>query len=339
MNDKTFVIGVDIGGTNTKVGVVSGDGKIIFSNQIPTDSRLGTARCIDRLSLCVSKIIKKAEGTGISIKGIGLGVTGQVDIHSGTIVGGIKGKIPGWIGLPIRKIFEERFSLPVFVDNDGNVAALAEYIFGMRSSVDSMVALTIGTGVGCGMILDGKLFRGGGKNLSVELGHISINYLGPLCNCGNKGCLEAYVSKEAILDMFVKKIEKEALNNIIKATNKKGSSITPELIYKKHLEGEQAATEVIYEVGRYIGYAMTVAVNTIGPQVIVIGGGIAVQFGEPLIEEIRTTVKSKAFGLAAQDVKIILTKFGPFAGVLGASTLAFNKYKGITGMRERGHTA
>jgi len=135
MNNRTFVIGVDIGGTNTKIGVVSEDGKIIFKNQIPTDSRLGTARCVDRICQCVSEIIKKAEGAGISIKGIGLGVTGQVDIHSGTIVGGIKGKIPGWIGLPIRKIFEERFSLPVFVDNDGNVAALAEYIFGMRSSV------------------------------------------------------------------------------------------------------------------------------------------------------------------------------------------------------------
>ena len=233
---------------------------------------MGTARCVDRICQCVSKIIKKAEGAGISIKGIGLGVTGQVDIHSGTIVGGIKGKIPGWIGLPIRKIFEGKFNLPVFVDNDGNVAALAEYIFGMRSSVNSMVALTIGTGVGCGIILDGKLFRGGGKNLSAELGHISINYLGPLCNCGNKGCLEAYVSKEAILDMFVKKMEKEALSNTIKPTNKKSSSVTPELIYKKHLEGERAATEVIYEVGRYIGYAMTVAVNTIGPQVIVIGG-------------------------------------------------------------------
>lgn len=332
MNDRSFVIGVDIGGTNTKIGVVSENGEIIFKNQMPTDSRLGTARCVDRICQSVSKIIKKAEETGILIKGIGLGVTGQVDIHSGTVVGGIKGKIPGWIGLPIRKIFEEKFNLPVFVDNDGNVAALAEYIFGMRSSFNNMVALTIGTGVGCGIILDGKLFRGGGKNLSAELGHISINYLGPSCNCGNKGCLEAYVSKEAILDMYVKKIEKEALSNTIKPTNKKSPYITPELIYKKHLEGEQAATEVIYEVGRYIGYAMTAAVNTIGPQVIVMGGGIAAQFGEPLIEEIRTTVKLKAFGLAAQDVKIILTKFGSFAGVLGASTLAFNKYKGITGM-------
>lgn len=332
MNDRTFVIGVDIGGTNTKIGVVSENGEIIFKNQIPTDSRLGKARCVDRICQCVSKVIKKAEGAGISIKGIGLGVTGQVDIHSGTIVGGIKGKISGWIGLPIGNLFRERFNLPVFVDNDGNVAALGEYIFGFKKSVNSIVALTIGTGVGSGIILDGKLFRGGGSNLSGELGHISINYLGPLCNCGNKGCLEAYVSKEAILDMFVKKMEKEALSNTIKPTNKKSSSITPELIYKKHLEGERAATEVIYEVGRYIGYAMTVAVNTIGPQVIVIGGGIAAQFGGPLIEEIRATVKSNAFGLAAQNVKIILTKFGPFAGVLGASTLALNKYKGITGM-------
>jgi len=332
MNDRTYVTGVDIGGTNTKIGVVSENGEIIFKNQIPTDSRLGTARCVDQICRCVSKIIKKAEGAGISIKGIGLGVTGQVDIYSGTIVGGIKGKIPGWIGLPIRKIFEEKFNLPVFVDNDGNVAVLAEYIFGMKNSVTSMVALTIGTGVGCGIILDGKLFRGGGKNISAELGHTSINYLGPLCNCGNKGCLEAYISKEAILDMYVKKVGEKSFGSTTKPTDKKSSSITPELIYKKHLEGDQTATEVIYEVGRYIGYAMTNAVNTIGPQVIVIGGGIATQFGEPLIEEIRTTIKSKAFGLAAHDVKIILTKFGPFAGVLGASALAFNKYKIITGM-------
>jgi len=335
MKNKIYVIGVDIGGTNTKIGIVNEDGEIILKEQIPTNPGIGIETCIDLITKKISEILEQSIKLGILVSGIGLGVTGQVDINTGKIVGGIKGKIPGWIGLPIKNIFEKKFNLPVSVDNDGNVAALAEYIFGMQDSVHSMVVLTIGTGIGCGIILDGKLFRGGGNNLSAELGHVSINVFGPICPCGKKGCLEAYISKEAIINMYKqKRLEVDKNNAERTSLSQKKEVISPELIYQKHLEGEKIATEVIHQVGIYLGYTIANAVNTIGPEIVVVGGGIA-QFNEPLLNSARKTVEANVFGLASRDMKIILAKFGTFAGVIGASTLVMEKFNHITGIDNR----
>lgn len=315
------VIGIDIGGTHMKGGIVDAQGKLKAKESLKTDAKGGSEKILASLGGLIISLQGIAREEGLTIDAVGIGVTGQVDHRSGTIVGGIEGKIPGWIGTPVKDRIEKEFGPPVVVDNDGNVSAIAEYKVGAGVGTSSMASITIGTGIGGGLILDGKLFRGS-AGVAGELGHVCIDRDGPFCDCGNRGCLEAYVSGPAMIRMVLEHINRGQETSILRLANNRRDAINPEIVGLAAREGDKLAMAVIEEISRSLGVGLANIVNVLCPEVIVIGGGVA-QLGELLFEKVRIHTAEWVFGGATNKLQILPSKLGPYAGVIGAALLAF----------------
>lgn len=315
------VIGADVGGTHIKGGIVDARGHLKAKETLKTDAKGGSEKILAALRELILALQGIASKDGLTIGGAGIGVTGQVDFRSGAIVGGIEGKIPSWIGTPVKDLIQKEFGLPVIVDNDGNVSALAEYKVGAGAGASSMVSITIGTGIGGGLIIGGELFRGA-TGVAGELGHVCIDRDGPLCDCGNRGCLEAYVSGPAMIRMVLERLSEGQKTSILRLANNRRDAINPEIVGLAAREGDKLAIAVIEEISRSLGVGLANIVNVLCPEVIVIGGGVA-QLGELLFERVRIHTVEWVFGVAANELRILPSKLGPHAGVIGAALLAF----------------
>jgi len=220
--------------------------------------------------------------------------------------------------LNLKKIVEEKFSIPVKVENDAKAFTWGEYKFGAGKGFKNIICITLGTGVGGGVVLDGKLLRGN-KYSAVEIGHIPICYTGPRCNCGNIGCIERYVGAKYIVKMAKKELKgRESLIREIVGGNL--AQITPKTISKAYNKGDKLAEEIWVEVGTYLGTLFSGLVNLLNPQVIVIGGGI-VQVGEILFSTIKKTINERSFSPLAKDVKVVPAKLGKDAGIISCASL------------------
>jgi glucokinase len=240
------------------------------------------------------------------IVGIGIGTAGQVDPDTGTIVTATP-NLKDWAGTPLKDIIEKRFGLPTYVDNDGNVAALGEWWAGGGRGARCLLCLTIGTGIGSGIVYEGKVFRGA-KGVGAELGHMSIKYDGIRCNCGGIGCIEAYASGPALM----------------RKLQEKGKSIaTPEDVLRYAESGDTIVLEAIEEIGTLLGYAMVSFINIFNPDIILLSGGVS-NLGDFLIRPVRKIVDTYALP-GGRDVKITRATLGENAGVVGASALVFLK--------------
>lgn len=293
-------IGVDIGGTKILSAVIDEKGNVIKSLRVPSEGKEGRDRILSHLYEAIEGLISE------DIVGIGIGTAGQVDPDTGMIVTATP-NLKDWAGTPLKDIIEKKFSLPTYVDNDGNVAALGEWWAGGGRGARCLLCLTIGTGIGSGIIYEGRVFRGA-KGVGAELGHMSIKYDGIRCNCGGIGCIEAYASGPAL----------------IKKLQEKGKSISvPDEILKYAENGDKAVLEAIEEIGTLLGYAMVSFINIFNPDIILLSGGVS-NLGDYLINPIRKVVDTYALP-AGRDVKITRATLGDQAGVVGASALVFLK--------------
>lgn len=209
----------------------------------------------------------------------------------------------------------------IVVDNDGNVSAIAEHRVGAGVGTDSMVSITIGTGIGSGLIIGGKLVRGV-SGFAGEIGHMSINHEGPICDCGNRGCLEAYVSGPAMIRMILDGIKKKDEISILRLVNNDVAAISPRTIGLAARQGDKLALAVIEKTSHYLGVGLANLVNILRPEAIVIGGGIA-QLQNLLFDRVRRVTAERIFGVASDELRILPSKLGPHAGVIGAALLAF----------------
>ncbi|MBC7321158.1 ROK family protein [bacterium] len=293
-------IGVDIGGTKILSAVIDEKGNIVKSLRVPSEGREGREKILSHLYEAIEGVLMN------DIEGIGIGTAGQVDPDTGMIVTATP-NLKDWAGTPLKDIIEERFNLPTYVDNDGNVAALGEWWAGGGRGARCLLCLTIGTGIGSGIIYNGKVFRGA-KGVGAELGHMSIKYDGIRCNCGGVGCIEAYASGPAL----------------IRRLQEKGKSITtPEEIQRCAESGDKIVLEAIEEIGTLLGYATVSFINIFNPDIILLSGGVS-NLGDFLINPIRKVVDTYALP-GGRDVKITRATLGEQAGVVGASALVFLK--------------
>jgi len=314
MMEKVY-IGVDVGGMSIKAGAVNEEGTIIFKETAKTDA-MDVDKFLEDIRLLVKKTITIAEEKGLKVEGIGFGVPGVVNNVNGTIdkMANIGGRF-----LPLRDTLKE-FNLPVLISNDANVAALAEQKFGVAKGYKDVILLTLGTGVGGGVIVDGKLIEGNlGKG--AELGHIVIVLNGEPCGCGRKGCYEAYASASALL-----RITKEIMNKnkdsmmweYCENDINKVSGLTSFECAKK---GDKAANEVIDTYIMYLGEGMLNFCNIFRPEVFVMGGGISNQ-GEYLTSKLQKYLEDHEYGYAtAPASKVLIAKFKNDAGIIGAASL------------------
>ena len=253
--------------------------------------------------------------------GIGVGVPGPVDFTVGTLVS--PPIMPGWDRYPIIQTIQQWFpSSNVVVDNDVNVMALGEIYEGAGRGVDNLIFVKIGTGIGAGIICDGKIYRGA-SGCAGDIGHIGVDKTGPLCHCGNRGCLEAIAAGPAIAGRSLEAAQAGKSPILLEYYERNGNILRAEDVGNASREGDALAIEVIRESGQFIGDVLAGLVNFYNPGMIVIGGGVS-NLGDLLLSSIRQTVLRRSLPLATRDLLIVFSEIGPDAGVIGAINLAMD---------------
>jgi glucokinase len=308
---KKYAIGIDLGGTNLRVALISGDGEIVRKIK-----KASSEQVIDSVLNAVEEI---QQG---DIGGIGLGVAGLIDRKRGRVF--TSPNLRGLESIDFVREIRGRFNVPVVIENDANVAALGEKTAGAGKGFDSFVLLSLGTGIGGGIIHKGKLL-----NVPSEIGHMSINADAEKCPCGNNGCLENYASARAMISKVIAMLEKDT-ESILKGCCK-GSiyKITPEDIYKAALEGDMLSREILRDAGRFLGVGLANIINILGPEAIILTGGLIGAWNIYVQEAIKEASR-RAFKELFDAVKIIPSSLGDDAGIVGAASLVFMQTSGST---------
>lgn len=317
---EKYRVGVDVGGTNVKIALIDKKGEILFSKTVPTRAEMGYEYTINNMKQSIRELIEEAKIDPNSLEGIGFGFPGQIDCDNGIVR--ILPNIPGWINVPIAEIMQKEFNVPVKVDNDVRCAALAELNYGAGVGCNNLICITVGTGIGSGLIVNGKLVRGA-SNAAGEIGHVKLSINdGPICGCGDTGCMEAYASGPAIVAMAKDYIKGGKSTKYREMTNTK-SEITPAVVAQAAKEGDVVAQRIFTIMGEYIGTGLASVVNLLNPEKIVIGGGVA-DAGEILIAPLKETLTKRAMPIQGSAVEIVPAQLGNTAGVIGASLLIDN---------------
>ena len=309
---KNYVVGVDLGGTKISTALSDFEGKVISQTTIPTDAQEGEIPVLNRIMSSIEKVISEGKVSYDDIKGIGIGSPGPLDAKTGVII--TTPNLP-FKNFNLVKPISEKFNIPVFLDNDANVAAIGEYMFGAGKGADNVVFFTVSTGVGGGAILNGKVYRGHTSN-ALEIGHMTVAPEGPRCNCGNRGCVEATSSGTAIARRAA-----EALATNVETSLRKYDKVTSYEVYLEAKAGDAVAKEILDEAMNYLGIAVANAVTIFDPEYVIIGGGVS-KIGNVLFDTVRQVVDKRCFKSMAESVKIVPAGLGTDAGLIGAVALA-----------------
>ncbi|OMD51714.1 hypothetical protein BSK51_13200 [Paenibacillus odorifer] len=302
-----YAVGVDIGGTKINAGLVTPQGDVVHTVSLST--KAGFTKTVDRAIQAIQKLMNEvtAMHAGIQFKGIGVGTAGQIDWEAGSIRSASE-LIPGYAGTALKALLQTQFQLPVIVDNDVNVLALTEKYLGSCIGVSDFICLALGTGVGGAIVIEGRLVHGswGGAG---ELGHLSVDFKGPACVCGGRGCLEHYASGTSIARRMREKLtlNNEPLDNLESRD-----------VIVRWREGDRLATEVMEETIAALGSAIASFIHIFNTKVIVIGGGVA-EAGELLFEGIRREVATRTMPSMLEGVRIEAAYRGNFCGMIGAA--------------------
>lgn len=319
MDSDRYIIGVDLGGTSINVGVVPFDGGTVLGmRSLPTEPLRGAKFVVDRMVGMIADARKDAIREGgfepSAIIGIGLGSPGPLDRETGTVL-----ETPnlGWRNFPLRDLVSNATGLDAVLDNDANAAALGEWWMGAARQVDTVVGLTLGTGIGGGIVLDGRVYHGA-SDVAGEIGHMTIDSTGRKCNCGNYGCLEAYASGPAIASRAVEGLEAGAASLLPELVDGDLARVTAETVYEAIVSGDQYSTEVMHETAKFLGTGIANLINVLNPEMIVISGGVT-RAGDHLFKPLRAEVRRRAFRDASESCRIVSSELGDMAGVIGAA--------------------
>jgi len=313
-------IGCDLGGTNLRAGIVDAQsGEVSFLQSIPTLAREGHDAVMARIAGLINSIIASSGLPASDIGGIGIGVPGVMDMERGIVF--FLPNLPGnWPNVPLAESISAQTDLPTYLINDVRSITYGEWKFGAGQGVQTMVCFAIGTGIGGGLIINGKLHMGIAGTAG-ELGHMIIDFNGPLCGCGNHGCLETFASGPAIAAMGLKAVTQGLTTSIGRLVNYDLNKITPEVICQAALEGDAIANEIFELAGMYLGIGIANILVSVGPRKVVIGGGVA-GCGDLILDPTRRTVKQRVKVVPLDQVEIVPALLGNNAGVIGAALWA-----------------
>ncbi|MGQ9570155.1 MAG: ROK family protein [Thermodesulfovibrionales bacterium] len=301
---KRLAIGVDIGGTNLRLALVTKDGEVIRKVKEPVSEGV------------IDLTLRLAEGFfNEEIAGIGLGVAGLIDREGGSVI--ISPNLPAVEGVSLVNTIKEKFRVPVFIENDANAAAFGEKWIGIGKEFSNFVLFTLGTGIGGGIIQDKKLLK-----VAAEIGHITIHADGEKCHCGNSGCLESYASARAILSNAMSALENSRESLLKELCKGNYYKLTAEDIHRAAHEGDILAREVLKDAGRNLGIGIASIINVMSPEAIILAGGLTGAWDIYIQEAIREASK-RSFKELFSKVKIIPSLLGDDAGVIGSAGLVF----------------
>jgi len=317
--EKKYSVGVDFGGTNIVSAIVNYQGKIVNRLKVQTLAERGKEATIKRIIETIHKNITQSSVAPGDIIGIGIGAPGPLDVEKGII--NFAPNLPGWRDVPLRKILEDEFNMKIILENDGNAAAWGERCFGIGRGIDNLVCFTLGTGIGGGIIIDGKIYHGNNYS-AAELGHMTLNKDGPHCNCGNYGCLEAYSSATGIKNRIKNRIKEGIKSKFLNFNSDEEllKSLRLKLIFETARKGDILTESVVEEAISYLGIAIANIANILNPEMVVLVGGITNE-GNKLLVSLRREVKKRAFYSNYKSLRIVIGKLGGEAGVLGAAAL------------------
>lgn len=316
MAPDQFVIGVDLGGTKILTVLAGMDGHVVTEAKVPTEAAEGQQHVVGQIIKSVERVRHAAGVKPEQVLALALGAPGPLDTRQGMIHFAPN---LNWHNVPICQVLEQHLSLPVLLDNDANLAALGEYVYGAGRGEDNMVYITVSTGIGGGLILDGRLYRGFTDGAG-EIGHMTVLPDGPLCNCGNRGCLEALASGTAIAREARNRVACGDGVQILAAAGGDPTSITAKTVAAAAAAGDAAANSIIAQASRYLGIGIANIINLFNPSLIVLGGGV-MDIGEPVWENLRLEVQARALGAGA-CTRLDRAELRGHAGVMGAIALA-----------------
>ena len=324
-----YYVGIDVGGTGVAAGLVDENYQIVYRKSVPTDRGVDAQQMVEMLAALVNELL---EGAGVSkdkVKSIGLGVPGTANLKTGQIE--YANNLPFCQG-NLRMRLAEKTGIKVFFDNDANAAAWGEYLV-CESKPDSFVMVTLGTGIGCGVVLNGKLFRG--VNYAAgEIGHMTVKMNGRPCPCGRKGCLELYASAQALVEQAKKKMQKKENSILWKLCDNNIEEMDGRKFFEAVRMEDKCALKVLAWFTKYLGEGLLDLINILQPEVICIGGGIS-KAADLFLPQIQKHVAEKVYSKdSAQNTQLTAAKLGNDAGIIGAAMLHLcdeeKKKEGIT---------
>jgi glucokinase len=318
-----YYIGVDLGGSRTKIGVSGRSGDILARRSVPTRGDEGPGPVVREIARAVDELVEEAELARSSLHGIGIGSPGPLDTERGVIIHTPNLK---WRDVPIREMVGNAVGVRTVLDNDGNTAAFGEWWKGAGFGAESLVCLTLGTGIGGGIVIGGEIWHGA-SDIAGEIGHMTIVVDGRECNCGNRGCFEAYASATGICSRAREEIETGRPSNLAKAVRGDLNAITSEIIFQQATGGDPLCREIMVETGRYLAVGVANILNILNPEVVVIGGGVA-EAGELIFSPLLEEVGEHAFPMAVEKARIVPAALGNDAGMIGAIGLVRREVEG-----------
>lgn len=313
-NQKKYYVGIDLGGTFIKGGIVDNDGNVIVSDKAPTQSDLGQEKVAQNISALALSLIKKANLTVNDVVGIGMGAPGMIDSKTGVV---IFSNNLNWRYFDVASSVSKLVGLPVKIANDANVAALGEVKFGVAKNLSDAIMITLGTGVGGGIVVDGKLVEGN-QSAGAELGHSVIVLDGEPCSCGRKGCLETYASATALIRDTKRAMENNKqskmweIGSLDKVTGKTSFD---------YYDTDESAKAVVDSYIKHLACGLTNFANVFRPQAIILGGGVCAQ-GDNLLKPVQKLLNEELYaGDKGPQVPVVIAELGNGAGLLGAAAL------------------
>jgi glucokinase len=313
-----FFVGVDLGGTKILAGVFDEKLNCLGRNKMSTKPERGSDEVIERIARSVRDAIDECDLDFKQLRGVGVGAPGAIDVAAGRVIFAPNLQ---WQDVPLKKILEKDMGVPVSIENDGNSAMLGVFEAELASKPRHVIGIFIGTGIGGGIILDGKLYSGSGGTAG-EIGHMVIEVGGPKCNCGNRGCFEALASRTAIfrkIHAAVKDGQKTLLTEML---GPELSDLRSGDLRKAIRKGDSFVEKIIEEAAEYTGIAVANFMNIFNPQTIVLGGGVIDALGDEMMAIIIETAEDYALNGTSKGIEIVASKTGDDAGIIGAAVLA-----------------
>ncbi|MBM4187844.1 MAG: ROK family protein [Gemmatimonadetes bacterium] len=312
-----YVLGIDIGGTNLVVGAVSRDGQsVIGLHSEPTGAVHGANHVIERILGMARSTIAETQAALPSgrVIGVGIGSPGPLDTKRGVVI--LTPNL-GWTDMPVRDRIAEALELPASLDNDANCAMAGEWWVGAARGARHAVTFTLGTGIGGGIVVDGRLLHGA-SDVAAEVGHMTIETNGRRCGCGNDGCLEAYASGPAIARRTIEALQAGAESSLPMIVHGDLQQLTAQTVYGAAAAGDPLALEVVQDTAKYLGVGVANLINILNPEVVVICGGVT-KAGDRLFTPLKREVNRRAFKPAVQACRIVPGELPGTAGVIGAA--------------------
>jgi len=323
---EPLTLGIDIGGTKILTAVVRENGEVLSRHRSATQAAKGPETVVRAVFRSIGRTLSQSSLDISGIDAVGVGIAGLSDPESGILF--TSPHLPGFRDFPLKDTIEKELGKATFIINDANAAALSEFQLGAGRGTHHLIYITVSTGIGGGIIVDGQVYSGA-SGVAGEIGHMTIDSNGPPCSCGNNGCWETLASGTALTRQARHRIKQGTVTSILNYADNDIEKVTPEVINAAARNGDNLAQELIAETGYYLGVGLANLVNLFNPEIIIIGGGLS-NIGDRLLKPAFKVAGERAFKEAYQAVRLVPAALGQNSGVLGAALFAFKKIKETT---------